>query len=207
MGDFIDIVETVSRFSETEKLLKRKAELTLEVKKIRRRLRTKKTQYAFLKTIIETNDANTQELAMRAYFLSIGYKKVIHIGRGFEREDLQIWYGKKVYIIECKNFKTSNAGRKDIGQLDWRKHHIKDLLEFKGYTLKYIMVLNNQYDFPPDKRDSNPLSEAVKTKLIADKNGLVTTMELYRAFIKMKSKKLTFTQFNKKLNQVGLIEF
>jgi len=54
---FVDIINTVSQFNETQSLLKVKVDLVRKTKQINRRLRMLKKKYLFLKTIIETNDS------------------------------------------------------------------------------------------------------------------------------------------------------
>ncbi len=204
---FVNIINTVSQFNETQSLLKVKVDLVRKTKRIKRRLRTLKKKYLFLKTIIETNDSTTLELAIKDYFKAVGYENVVHTGNNTEREDIQVWHENTVYIIECRNKETKTASKDDIGQLNFRKSLIENLPEFKGHTLKYIMVLNNQWKYPPEKRNKNPLNIVIEKSLKHYKNSLVTTMELYDAFIKFKQNKITFSHFDKKLNQVGLIKF
>jgi len=204
---FLSIIDTVSKFSEVETLVSQKNDLTRKLKRVRRKLSTYKTKYAFLKALVEAKTSDELESATKDYFKEVGYEKVHWTGKDTEREDVQVWYRKKVYIIECKGHTKGNAKREDIDQLSWRSVHCKGLPEFVGHTLKYIMVMNNQSSFPLNKRDNNPLAIAIKTKLLADKNGLVTTKELVNGFIKLKRKEITFSQFDKKLNQIGLIEF
>jgi len=204
---FVDTINTVSQCNETQSLLKVKVDLVRKTKQINRRLRTLKKKYLFLKTIIETNDSTALELAIKDYFKAVGYQNVVHTGNDTEREDVQVWHENTVYIIECKNKTKGNANREDVGQLNYRRGLIKDLPEFNGYTLKYILVINNQNEFAPTKRHENPLSKEIEKSLNCDKNSTVTTMELYDAFIKFKQNKITFSHFDKKLNQVGLIKF
>lgn len=203
---FIDIENTISRFPEGERLLLKKAELTKELKKVRRRLRTQKARYSFLKRMIETQDSTVLEIAIKDYFRSLGFKAV-HKGNDTSREDVQVWVEGKVYILECKNHTTGNATREDISQLSHRRANIHDLPEFEGKKLVFIGVINNQCSRPLKNRDSNPLSTENEKTLKHDKNSIVTTKSLYDAFVAIKRNKLTLNGFENKLNQIGLIEF
>lgn len=204
----MNIEDTISKFSEGETLLNRKAELTRELKRVRRRLKTMKSEYSFLKDMLEATSGEDFELYMVKYFKSLNfYDKVVHTGNHSEKEDIQLWLGNHILLIETRNTETRNPNKDDIGQLEWRKHQNKKSLEFKGYSLFYTMVFSHQSKYDIKSRKKNPLHGDIKDKLIADGNSFVTAIDLFDAFIKIKRNELTLEDFNKKLNQVGLVEF
>lgn len=174
--------------------------------RIARRLTTAVKEYSFLETIIQYQcKGKALELALKAYFKAIGYPKIIYTGKKDGIEDLQIWQGQRVTLIEATGTGQEYPQMSKCEQVGRYVRRMKK--ELPNLTVHGIFIINHDFKKAIDKRYKNPFDELKTKDAIIDERGLCTTIELLNAFHKLKKGHLTFDQFDTKLHSHGTIVF
>jgi hypothetical protein len=194
-------------FPDIADLLRQSDRLNKEVKQVRRRLNTKANHYSFLDAIVRHNYYDKPlEKAVQALLKEVGYTDVRWLGHNNKYEDLQIWLGDRITTIEVKGLAGAHPKEHDCSQVIKYMARRQDIHKDKRVMGLFIVNHNNSVpDFT--KRSAAPFDKTRIKDAELFKYGLLTTRELFYAFIKLKTGQLTFNDFDTTLHGVGLIKF
>jgi hypothetical protein len=175
------------------------------IDKTRRKLSRVKDKYLFLRTIIGIEKrGNELELAFKEFFKDIGYNDVRHIGGDNKYEDIIIWGENRLTVIEIKGTKQKMPTQADSSQV------LKYLLERKNnypdLQVHGITIVNHDNGKSPNNRAKNPFDKDRIRHAENGEYGLVSALDLFIDFHKIKRGIITFEDFDKRLHQKGLLE-
>ena len=193
---FPDIAEAIERVISAKKDLNRKA----------RKVRTLKTKYHFLQDLVDikTHD-NLLDNALKKFFKELGYKDVRKVGKKYKREDLQIWTGNKLIVIEAKGITRLTPKEHECEQIAKYIRLRKMKLNNKQVFGFFVVNHDNQNHY--SRRNPTPFDKQKVEYAEAGEYGLTTTIELLKAFCQIKTKRLTIEEFENKICTKGLIRF
>lgn len=140
-----------------------------------------------------------------------GYKKVIKIKSIKNREDLQILQGNRKTIIEVKGKERGLISMPDLTTVN--RYLVKERAadEKKGKQLSYhgLFVLNHESAMKDVvKRAKTVAFDAERIETAIDHGfGILTIMELFNGYKKLKNGIITFDEFDRILHQPGLVKF
>lgn len=175
------------------------------IDKTRRKLSRVKDKYRFLKTIVGIGKhGNELELAFKDFFKNIGYNDVRHIGGDNKYEDIDIWGKERLTVIEVKGIKQPMPKQSNCNQV------LKYVLERKkthpDFQVHGITVVNHDNGKLPNNRVENPFDKDRIRHAENGEYGLVSALDLFKDFHRIKRGIITFEDFDKRLHQIGLLE-
>lgn len=199
-----DYYNLTKEFIDISVLLKEQKTIKTKLNRVLRKLNTLDSKYSFIKEIIGVNvDGEKLENSIKKYFKEIGFKDVRKVGNSFGKDDIQIYLDNELIISEA-------TGIKGIHTKDSKTRQITKHLELKrnnGEKVFGIFIVNHDKETYYTERNTNPFSKDQINYAIVGKYSLVTTLELLRGFIKVKTNELTLEQYKVKLCSFGMVEF
>jgi len=199
-----ELLKYTKEIPEIKEQLKELAFIRNEIKKHQRRLKSLNIKYDFLYNIIKIGSTGVLlEESLRKYFLAIGYKNVVHTGKDNKKADIEIRYGNKVILIECKGIIRPTPSEAEVLQISKFKHRINE----PGKRIFGIFIVNHDNKKIFRTRNKNPFDDQKNEDAKSGEYGLITTVDLFDYFIDFKKNKLSFAKLNKILCEYGLIKY
>jgi hypothetical protein len=200
----MNIKEHTKCFPEVDNLLKQRKKLKNKLNKISRKLKSLENKYKFLQTIIGIDVSDDiLENSLKLYFKEVGFQKVEKVGKQFRKEDLRIIQSDRTLLIETTGIDKANPKDNKTRQIT---KHI-GIRKKNGENVFGLFVLHYEKQKNVNNRIKNPFTKDQIKYANADNYGLVTTIELFKAFKLLKNKTLSFEEFNKKIHSSGYITF
>ena len=193
---FPDVTDAIGRANSAKRDLNRAT----------RRVRSLKTKYQFLQDLVGIKShADTLDSALKSFFKELGYTDVRKVGKKYQREDLQIWTDNKLIVIEAKGITRPTPSDPECGQI--AKYMRLRGKKITDKTVFGLFVVNHDNDKHPCRRNPTPFDKNKIEYAEASEYGLTTTIELLKAFIQIKTGRLTVGEFENKICSTGLISF
>lgn len=201
-------LKDVSFKNEEQILLEhKKADLENEYKdklaEIEKALEENTEKHKFLQNLL-TQTGQELVISLKTYFEWLGFSDV-RIIDGLEeklREDIQIFDGDDLYIIEIKGIggTSTDAECAQIG-----KHRRKREKEYRDKTIYPFYVVNHQRYRNPKERENPPFSDDQISYAECDERGLLTTWELYKKYWMIEKGIFTKEEIRAALKEIGLM--
>lgn len=190
-------------FKEVDNLVLQKQKLRRQINSVSRKLKGLRKKYSFLSIII--NRGVTGELLeenIKRYFKELGFATVNKVGKHLKKEDIRIIKDDKIIIIEVtgssKKIQKDDKTRQITKHLSVRKHNNENAFA--------VFVVNhdnkNSFKYRKEAFNKEQINYAV-----AGGYSLVSTIELVRGFIKVKTNKMSLMEFEQKLCSFGEVKF
>lgn len=174
--------------------------------KARRKLKTLETKYSFLARLTEINGQGSKlEEEVRLYFKALGFKKVEKVGTKYKEEDLRIFINDKLILVEVTGNNKSQTDE-DKGHAITKHISIKQS-QYPDLQVLGLFVFNHDNTRPFNRRSSKPFSNKLINIALHNKYSLISTVELLKAFIKIKKNELTLDDFTNKLCNLGEVKY
>ncbi len=201
--EFLKITKSFPDVSdEVERVNSIKKELRLAT----RRVRTLKNKYGFLQELVDIKTHDDRlDSSLKSFFNDLGYTDVRKVGKKFKREDLQVWTGSKLLVIEAKGITRPTPKDHECEQV--AKYMRLRRLKIKDKDIFGLFVVNHDNQKYFTKRNPTPFDKQKVEYAEAGEYGLTTTVDLLTAFFLIKTGKLTFEEFENKICSTGLIKF
>lgn len=191
-----------------EQLTKIQIEYDKKIKTKELEIISNKEKHSFLHEILtETGDKLVDALIQ--YFMWLGFTKINKIDdekaeSKILEEDLQIELSNGLLIIECKGIGGTSTDA-DCSQISKIKHRrCKERGKFDVFAL---YIVNHQRYLPPLNRQNPPFTDNQKQDAIYDERALLSTWQLFKAYIEIESGILQKEDVQCDLLKVGYIEF
>lgn len=192
-------------FLDIEPLFKEKKQLLQAARQFRRRLKTKLTEYSFLKTLVGTNVKSDElDLAIKECFDAFGFDKTECIGKKFGEEDIRLWFGNKLIIFEATGSNAANPVHDKVFQIT-RHIPIKQEM-FKDFRVYGGFIVNHDCLKTFDLRTNKPFDKKVEILAKGQNIVLLSTLDLLNSFINFKKGKLTLDDFAGQLCTPGVFK-
>ncbi|TAI47837.1 hypothetical protein [Flagellimonas allohymeniacidonis] len=196
--------ELTKKIPEIENLLKERIELKSKINKVNRRLISLSKKYKFLGMVVypQANDDLLEE-NVKLLFKEIGFEKVHKVGKQLKREDLRIILSDKIILVEVTG--TVNQNSSDDKTRQMTKH--VDVEKSKGKNCQGMFVVNHENNKHFKEKTKTPFTKNQIKYAKAGKYTLMTTQSLVNAFMLVKTKKLSLSDFEKRICEYGVVEF
>lgn len=174
---------------------------------IKRKIEKLNRRYQFIERIFSPGSEGANvEGNVSLLFQAIGYENVRHITHNTRNPDLEIEYDGELTYVEVKSSQNPHLRENEIFQiLKYRNRKQGDLPNVK---VKGLLVFNHQNKEPdPTKRNPTPFDQFRERDAKFGNYSLVSTVELLKAFVLVKTGRLTLEQFHKMLHVPGIVKF
>jgi hypothetical protein len=177
------------------------------IKKLRTKLNSTRKENQFLIDILDKEQHDPLEIAVKIFLKKIGYGNTVKHLNKRKNHDLMFEINNIVTLIEVKGKKLGgNPSDEDCHVIS--RYMTRYLQDNPDKNVKGIFVLNHHCaEKDIAKRDKNCFSPQQIKDAENDNYGLITTLDLYNAYIKVKNNEMTFYEFDTKIHETGLIKF
>ena len=177
-----ELKHITAEFEDIKPLIDKRDDLLKQTNRVRRQLKTKLSQYEFLKQLVDIGASDTTlDKALKAYFNSLGFSRVDCVGKRFKEEDVRLWTENKLIIFET-------TGSKNIAPTDDKVFQIfkhVPVRQSQNPNLKVfgVFVFNHDNLKPFDRRTRNPFDKRAETFALAHGFTVTTTIDLFNAYL------------------------
>lgn len=209
MSDLKFLKSFTKDFEEVRPALIAHKEAHKKLRSIERRLDTFDAKYNFILDVIGVDSSGNQLVeGVKKLFKAAGFKKVVHFKSPRikpQREDLQLWSDKELFIIEVKGIKNINPANSDLMQvlpyLAAQKIRMPDK-DIYGLSIINHDNKNHVLNRPLTFKDEIKEQDAKNLKF-----GFISTKDLVRGFWFLKTGQIDFEKFINSLKKYGLITY
>lgn len=175
--------------------------------KIKRRIKSIKDKYNFLNKIIAKgcND-EILEFALKKLFLNAGYKRVERVSDKM-KEDMRIWHEKQIIFIEATGTKNQTVTTGHATKLSEHIKYAHTDKKIHGFCVRGLSIMNNDFNRPPQNRKPPVTSKETINFAETSDIGIISTPDLFKGFLMLKSNNITFEKFHQAITQNGIIKF
>lgn len=199
------IKEATAKFNEIKTLIDQLHDIKIQERRLKRRLKTKLDLFEFLSEIVGL-DMKHKKLTepLFKYFKALGLN--VHRpphGDKLGKEDLRLFHGNKMLLIEATSIESNNAGEKKLTQI--LRHINGRQNEFSQYKVYGLTIVNYQDKIDFDKR--NNIQEYTKdaiNDLVSNSLTAVSTVKLLNDFIMIKSGQMSIDELINNLTSFGV---
>lgn len=176
-----------------------------EIKNNEELLNGLRRKYKFLSDMISETGDNLVS-AVEEYLNWLEFESVVNLDEtdpDILEEDIQVDCGEKFLVIEIKGIggtSTDNACSQ-IGKIRHRRAEQRGKFDVFG-----LYIVNHQRYMPPKSRANPPFTDNQVRDAELDKRGLLTTYEMYKAYLLVERGILTKATIREALFRTGLIE-
>lgn len=160
-------------------------------------------KYRFLSELLtETGDVLVE--AVKEYFEWLGYKdvKIIDGDEKTLREDIQIYEGDDLFIVEVKGIGGTSTDA-ECSQVS--KHRRRREKQYRDKNVIPIYIVNHQRYTNPRLRENPPFSEDQIEYAENDERGLLTTWQLYQQYKLIENGIFTKEETRESMKKIGLV--
>ena len=193
------------KFSDVKPLIDQINLVLIELNRLRKRLKTKRSKYKFINDLIDINSAgNTLVNACVDLFKELGIGTVENIDKKYYEEDIRIWHGDKLIIVEVTGIDTPNPKFTKAHQISL---HIRLRQEqYKEKEIFGLFIVNHDNKKYYKQRNNKPFNNKIIDIAKSHKYTLMTTTDLLNAYKMIKMEKLKPEEFIEKLCLLGLFK-
>lgn len=163
-------------------------------------------KYDFLhELLIATGDKLV--VAVKMLLESIGFsnvKDMDEIATRLKEEDLQVELDNGLIVIEVKGIggMPKDSDCQQVSKIKYRRSKERGTFDVQALT-----IFNHQRFTEPSVRKNPPFTDSQIQDAINDERGLVTTWQLFNAFLMIENGMMTKEHVRNSLQQIGLVRF
>lgn len=196
--------------SEISNLVSAKKEAKKAINRLNRRIATIEKNYSFLSEIVAIgNHDKDLEYSLKKYFKSLGiYNRVDWLPKSGNNEDLRIWTDECVIIVDSNGNNNTTLKSAHIHKVSKYMALGAKVKSMNGFTRRGLVVVNHDKSKHYSMRSKTPFTDAKEVEYAEINNiGLVTTVQLLKGYIKVKTGEITLDEFHRRITLNGIIEF
>jgi len=154
----------------------------LDVEKNCHAILSAKEEYSFLRNLLlETGEPLVEAVAH--YFNWLGFDSVVNydgVAGDVLEEDLQVQHGEKLLVVEIKGIGGTSTDQACSQITKIKNRRMKQRNSFEVYGL---YIVNHERYKTPKLRKNPPFSDHQLNDALLDERGLLTTYQLYQAYL------------------------
>lgn len=194
-----------STFDDIKPLIEKRNNLLKDINKTRRRLKTQFNKYSFLYDLVGINANGTPLVdALVKYFKAFNFENVENVDKKYKDEDIRLFHHDTLIIIEVTGIDAANPQENKAHQIT--KHIPTRQNENPNLNVFGLFVVNHENTKAYNKRSKRPFSDKLDKIAKSHKYGLITTVDLFYAFLEFKNNKFTPDKLISKLCSTGIIK-
>jgi hypothetical protein len=200
-----ELNKITSKFNDVKSLIEEQHIVLKKLNKLRKRLKTKKTHYEFIKTIIDIDSAGDDLVnACVILFKDLGFDEVENVDRKYSEEDIRLFHKDRLIIMEVTGDANANPKQAKVHQISQhipirqKQHQDKELFG--------LFIINHDNKKHYKKRSKNPFNEKLIEIAKSHNYTLMTTADLLNAYKMIKMEKLKPEELIEKLCSTGLFK-
>lgn len=178
----------------------------VDIQQINEAIEENKNNFNFLRDLISETGDNLVKAALHI-FIWLEFDSVVDVDQTnpqIKEEDIQIESNKGLLVVEVKGIGGTSTD-KDCSQISKIKYRRSE--ERGKFDVFGLYLVNHQRYLPPISRQNPPFSENQINDAVLDKRGLLTTYDLFRAYLLVEQGILTKKDVREQLYENGLVKF
>jgi hypothetical protein len=200
-----ELNKITSKFNDVKPLIEENRVALKNLNKTRKRLKTKRTHYKFIKEIVEINSAGDKLVnACVDLFKDIGFDKIENVDKKYGEEDIRLWVDDRLIVIEVTGIDTPNPKQDKTHQIS--KHIPKRQSQYVEKKVTGLFIVNHDNDKEYKNRNKKPYDNKITEIAKSHNYTLMTTIDLLNAYTMIKMEKLKSEEFIEKLCSTGLFK-
>ncbi len=177
----------------------------LDIEKNSLAIQSAKEEYQFLRDLLlQTGEPLVEAVAL--YFKWLGFDSVVNYDNEAEdvlEEDLQVQYGDKLLVVEIKGIGGTSTDQACSQITKIKNRRMKQKKSFEVYGL---YVVNHERYKSPILRKNPPFTDHQLSDSVSDERGLITTYQLYQAYMLIRDGILNKEDVKEQLLAFGLVD-
>ncbi len=187
-----------SMFDDIKPLIEERKHVLKQTNKIRRRLKTKVSEYNFLLDLVEINSNGSKLVdAVVSLFKSIGFKHIENVDKKYKEEDIRLFTDNILLIIEVTGIDNATPKFSKAHQISM--HIPKRQSDFEELNVFGAFIINHDNKKYFKNRHKKPFTLEIQEISKSHKYSLITTVELLNDFINFKKGLITRNEILNKL--------
>ncbi len=200
-----DLIDITSKFGDVNKLIIERKKLANDASRIRRKLKTQYEKYSFLMEMVGVNSASTPLVnSIVKCFKELGFDDVHNVDKITGQEDIRLYVEDKLIIFEVTGIDSDKPQYKKAHSISMHKPIREQQNPNKKVFAVFIVNHDNKKHFK--NRNKKPFEKGIIEIAEASKYGLITTIELFYAFVAVKMGKLSREEILNKICTNGEIK-
>lgn len=200
-----DLNKITAKFSDVKTLIEENRMALKKLNSTRKKLRTKRNHYGFIKDVVGVNSAGDKLVdACIDLFKEIGFDKIENVDKKYLEEDIRLWSKDRLIIIEVTGIDTPNPKYSKAHQISLHIPTRKSQNNNKKVTGLFIVNHDNNKEYK--NRNKKPFNNKIIDIAKSHDYTLMTTVDLLNAYKMIKMDKIRPEEFIDKLCSTGLFE-
>jgi hypothetical protein len=200
-----ELNKITSKFDDVKPLIEENRVALKTLNSTRKRLRTKRNYYGFIKIVVGLNSAGDKLVdACVDLFKEIGFDKIENVDKKYLEEDIRLWDNDRLIIIEVTGIDTPNPKQDKAHQIS--KHIKIRQSQYKNKRVTGLFIANHDNNKEYKNRNKKPFDEKIIEIAKSHDYTLMSTVDLLNAYKMIKMGIIKPEEFIAKLCSTGLFE-
>ncbi len=197
-----ELKNITSNFEDISPLIKQHKDLLKQTNKVRRRLKSRLDEYAFLFDLVGINSHSDRLVnAIVNFFKALNFKYVENVDKKYKEEDIRLQVDDLLLIIEVTGIDKANPKYEKSHQISM--HIQKRKIQYPNLKVFGLFIVNHDNKKHFLKREKKPFTKAIDEIAQSHNYTLTTSVDLLNAFIQFKKGILKPTEIIEKLCTTG----